>query len=61
MYLTVSEQNTSVTEAPAGFDGQSNGLTDQTTHYSDADRFREQETISQGLGPIYNAQSCGEG
>ncbi|MBV9609170.1 MAG: hypothetical protein JO187_06395 [Acidobacteria bacterium] len=58
--LAVSAQNTSVTEAPAGFDGQTNGLVDQQTHDADADRFREQETISSGLGPVYNAQSCGE-
>ena len=47
-------------EAPAGFDGQSNGLVDQATHQSDQAKFDEVEGISDGLGPLYNAQSCRE-
>src|SRR5579864_4595786 len=47
-------------EAPAGFDGQSNGLVDQATHQSDQAKFEEVEGISDGLGPLYNAQSCRE-
>ncbi len=47
-------------EAPAGFDGQSNGLVDQATHQADQTKFDEVEGISDGLGPLYNAQSCRE-
>jgi CxxC motif-containing protein (DUF1111 family) len=32
----------------------------QAVHDADADVFAEQETIADGLGPVYNAQSCGE-
>ncbi|HEV2387763.1 MAG TPA: di-heme oxidoredictase family protein [Candidatus Acidoferrales bacterium] len=47
-------------EAPAGFDGQTNGLVDQATHTADQAKFDEIEQISDGLGPLYNAQSCRE-
>jgi len=60
MLLNLSAQNTAVTEAPSGYDGQTNGLVDQVTHDADAGVFNEVDTISKGLGPIYNAQSCGE-
>ena len=33
---------------------------DQATHDADAAVFAEQEQIADGLGPVYNAQSCGE-
>jgi CxxC motif-containing protein (DUF1111 family) len=49
-----------VTEAPAGFDNQTNGMVDQATHEADMEVFAEQEFIEDGLGPVYNAQSCGE-
>jgi CxxC motif-containing protein (DUF1111 family) len=48
------------TEAPTGFDNETNGLTDQATFDADLDVFAEQEFIADGLGPVYNAQSCGE-
>ncbi len=48
------------TEAPAGFDGQTNGFVDQTTHDADRDKFAEVDGIADGLGPVYNAQSCRE-
>lgn len=48
------------TEAPAGFDNLTNGFVDQATHDADMEVFAEQETIADGLGPVYNAQSCGE-
>jgi CxxC motif-containing protein (DUF1111 family) len=51
---------TSFTEAPTGFDNQPNGLIDQATFDSDRDTFDEQEDIAKGLGPVYNARSCGE-
>jgi CxxC motif-containing protein (DUF1111 family) len=47
-------------EAPTGFDNTSNGMVDDTTHQADQAKFDEVETIKDGLGPIYNAQSCRE-
>jgi CxxC motif-containing protein (DUF1111 family) len=47
-------------EAPAGFDGQSNGLVNQATYQADQAKFDEVEGINDGLGPLYNAQSCRE-
>ena len=49
-----------VTEAPAGFDGKSNGLVNQKTFTDDRDVFDEVEDVKDGLGPLYNAQSCRE-
>jgi CxxC motif-containing protein (DUF1111 family) len=48
------------TEAPAAFDNQTNGFTDQATFDADRLAFEEQEQIADGLGPVYNAQSCAE-
>jgi CxxC motif-containing protein (DUF1111 family) len=50
----------SAVEAPTGFDNQPNGLVDQATFDADQATFDEQEGISDGLGPVYNARSCGE-
>jgi CxxC motif-containing protein (DUF1111 family) len=47
-------------DAPAAFDNKSNGMVDDTTHQADQSTFEEVEQISDGLGPIYNAQSCRE-
>jgi CxxC motif-containing protein (DUF1111 family) len=47
-------------EAPSGFDGQSNGFADAATFQDDLDEFDAVETIADGLGPLYNAQSCRE-
>jgi CxxC motif-containing protein (DUF1111 family) len=47
-------------EAPAGVDGKTNGLVDQATHDADREAFDEVELLDEGLGPIYNAQSCRE-
>jgi CxxC motif-containing protein (DUF1111 family) len=47
-------------EAPTGFDDQPNGLVDSATHGMDAAVFSEVETPAQGLGPLFNAQSCRE-
>lgn len=47
-------------EAPAAFDGLPNGLVDEATHRADRDAFEEVEGIEDGLGPLYNAQSCRE-
>jgi CxxC motif-containing protein (DUF1111 family) len=47
-------------EAPAAFDNKSNGVVDDATHQTDQKTFEEIEQISDGLGPLYNAQSCRE-
>jgi CxxC motif-containing protein (DUF1111 family) len=47
-------------EAPSGFDNKSNGIVDDATHTADQVKFDEIEQISDGLGPVYNAQSCRE-
>jgi len=51
---------TAATEAPTGFDNRSNGITDEATHQADLAKFDEVEQIANGLGPLYNAQSCRE-
>jgi CxxC motif-containing protein (DUF1111 family) len=47
-------------EAPTGFDNKTNGLVDDATHTADQAKFDETEAIADGLGPLYNAQSCRE-
>lgn len=47
-------------EAPTGFDNQTNGMTDQPTFDADRGVFEEREGILDGLGPLYNAQACSE-
>jgi CxxC motif-containing protein (DUF1111 family) len=47
-------------EAPSGFDDKTNGLVDDATHQGDQAKFDEVEAIADGLGPLYNAQSCRE-
>src|SRR5262245_28767742 len=47
-------------EAPTGFDDQSNGLVDGATHSADKEAFDGAEDVDEGLGPIYNAQACRE-
>ncbi len=64
-----------ISEAPTGFDNQTNGLTPQGMPFrringdsavaqrsfnDDRFIFEEFETIADGLGPTYNAQSCRE-
>jgi len=49
-----------LSEAPAGFDYKSNAVVDEQTHQSDQANFEHVEVISDGLGPLYNAQSCRE-
>jgi CxxC motif-containing protein (DUF1111 family) len=45
-------------EVPAAFDDASNGMVDEATHRADRTAFDEMEQIAEGLGPLYNAQSC---
>src|SRR5580658_530286 len=48
------------TEAPTGFDNNTNGVTNDATHEADQTTFEEVEKLTDGLGPLYNAQSCRE-
>ena len=47
-------------EAATGFDNRSNAVVDDQTHQSDQANFEQFEAISDGLGPLFNAQSCRE-
>src|ERR1700694_1012714 len=47
-------------DAPTGFDNKTNGMVDDATHQADQMKFDEVEQLSDGLGPLYNAQSCRE-
>jgi CxxC motif-containing protein (DUF1111 family) len=47
-------------EAPTGFDNKSNGMVDDATHQADQANFEATLNIPEGLGPLYNAQSCRE-
>jgi CxxC motif-containing protein (DUF1111 family) len=47
-------------DAPAGFDNLTNGFETQSQMDLDRAVFEEREGIADGLGPIYNAQSCTE-
>src|SRR6202158_596798 len=52
--------STQFPETPAGFDDKPNGMVDDATHQADQMKFEEVEQLSDGLGPLYNAQSCRE-
>ena len=47
-------------EAPAGFDDKSNGAVSDSIHQADREKFDAVEGVADGLGPLYNAQSCRE-
>jgi CxxC motif-containing protein (DUF1111 family) len=49
-----------LSQAPAGFDNASNEVVDAPTHQSDQANFERFESIADGLGPLFNAQSCRE-
>ncbi len=57
---TVGTQSNQPQEALAGFDDDTNDFVDQATHEADMEVFAEQELVADGLGPVFNAQSCGE-
>ena len=46
-------------EALAGFDNRTNGLVAKSEFDKARNAFAESETVEEGLGPVYNAQSCG--
>jgi CxxC motif-containing protein (DUF1111 family) len=58
MLFTGAASGTPVSEAPAGFDNQTNGYLSQAQHNKDRKEFDEQATIEEGLGPTYTARSC---
>jgi len=58
--LALVPASTPNSEAPTGFDNKSNGMVDEATHQADQVKFEDTETIADGLGPLYNAQSCRE-
>jgi len=47
------------TEAPAGFDNQTNGFEPQSAMDADRAAFERAEQPADGLGPLYNASACG--
>jgi CxxC motif-containing protein (DUF1111 family) len=54
-------QQQQFTEAPTGFDDQTNGAVDQTSFSTAENVFMEvEQPTPDGLGPVYNAQSCRE-
>ena len=57
---TNAVESQSATEAPTGFDNQTNGLFLQDQFDADKVSFGQREEISDGLGPVYNAQGCVE-
>ena len=58
--ISKNRVNAQFPEAPAGFDSKSNGFVDDPTHQADQTKFDEVEGVADGLGPLYNAQSCRE-
>jgi len=57
---TQSAEAPAAVEAVAGFDDQTNGFLKPKQFNAARDTFNEREEIKDGLGPVYNAQSCGE-
>lgn len=72
---TGSSRPRDATEAPSGYDNLTNGFLEQGPPFDEIDEdnvlplrsfnddrfiFEEVETIADGLGPVYNAQSCRE-
>src|SRR6266403_4282540 len=58
--LALVSVTTQFPDAPTGFDNKTNGIVDDGTHQADQMKFDEVEQLADGLGPLYNAQSCRE-
>src|ERR1041384_6318030 len=58
--LAPSVHGQAPTEAPTGFDGLSNGFLSPADFTAAKETFAERDEIADGLGPVYNAQSCAE-
>jgi CxxC motif-containing protein (DUF1111 family) len=56
--FTSTIQNELATEAPTGFNNQTNGLVTQDQHDADREIFDEPKLISDGLGPVYSLDTC---
>ena len=59
-FTLVVEGQGGATEAPAGFDNLTNGFVTQAEFDAAKATFEERDEIPDGLGPVYNAQSCAE-
>src|SRR6202049_2003355 len=59
-FVLVSVATTQSPDAPTGFDNKTNGMVDDATHQAGQAKFDTVEHLSDGLGPLYNAQSCRE-
>src|SRR5437016_4835231 len=59
-YAVEGQTFTAPTEAPAGFDNKTNGFLLQSVFEAARGTFEERDSIADGLGPVYNAQSCAE-
>ncbi|HKC54756.1 MAG TPA: di-heme oxidoredictase family protein [Vicinamibacterales bacterium] len=55
-----SVSTATLNDAQTGFSDLTNGVLTQAEFDAARDVFNEQESIAKGLGPVYNAQSCGE-
>jgi CxxC motif-containing protein (DUF1111 family) len=55
---TSAQQNQIPSEAPAGFDNQTNGHISQADFDDDRDEFEQVENADDGLGPTFNHTSC---
>jgi len=60
LLIALSAAGVAQTQAPTGFDNKSNSIVDDATHQADQAKFDEVEGLDDGLGPLYNAQSCRE-
>jgi len=58
--FTSSVEGQAATEAPRGFDNLTNGFSTQAEMNEAKEEFDGVEEIADGLGPVYNAQSCRE-
>ena len=59
-FSLVVEGQGGATEAPAGFDNQTNGFLSPADFAAAKTTFEERDEIADGLGPVYNAQACSE-
>src|SRR6266542_5021162 len=60
IWKATTVESQSATEAPTGMDTLTNGFVTQAVHDGDRATFEERDIVTDGLGPIYNAQSCAE-
>jgi CxxC motif-containing protein (DUF1111 family) len=57
---TSTVEGQAATEAPRGFDNVFNGFGSQAQFNADKETYEERDEITDGLGPVYNAQACAE-